>query len=809
MKVDLNGNWLMKKSTDDKFISSIVPGSVYADLMREGIMGDPFWRDNEKEAVEFSQFDYTYMRTFLVSDEFFKNEYIELICDGIDTDAQIFINDVKVAYTNNMHRKWVFDIIEFLKIGENSIRIELASPLKTAREMYVKFPTPDVGACTNGFTGIRKAHCMYGWDWGGRFTDFGIWRNIYLFAYNGAIFDSVYINQQHSENRVDLSIDYTLKGNGDNYFEIEVLATAPDGIVNKQNEEGRIVINNPLLWWPNGYGKQPLYNVSVLLKKNGEIIDEWQRRIGLRTITISQKKDEWGESFAHSVNKTEIFAMGACYIPEDIILSNSNEERTRRLLTDFASCNANVIRVWGGAFFPDDYFFDICDELGMIVWQDFMFACGFYNLTDDFEENITAEMIDNIKRIRHHACLGLWCGNNEVEWFAMENWQGPTSLQKSDYIKLMEYIIPKILKKLDPQTFYWPSSPSSGGGFDKPNSDDCGDTHFWRVWSGELFFTEYRKYYFRYLSEFGFQSLPHEKTIESFSLPEDRNLFSYIMEKHQRSTVGSYRIINNICKLYPMPFNFSDLLYASQLSQAETLKYCVEHLRRNRGRCMGALYWQLNDCWPVLSWSTIDYYGRWKAAQYFSKHFFAPILLSADVETALTQNMDINAQPYEMKKSAVFHISNETFSAFSGKIKWFLCDNCGNVLRKDEHMANVKPLSVYAMEKIDFKEADIYCDFVRYELYDMSENLMSAQSILFCEPKYFRFLKPEIDCLIDGKTIKLTCKGFAKNVEVITEDADELLTDNYFDLFNESKTISVIRGNVENIRIRSVFDIGK
>lgn len=809
MKIDLNGKWLMKKTTDDVFLPANVPGSVFSDLKLEGILPDPFWRDNENEYVAMAENDFIYARTFSVSDETLNSEIIELVCEGIDTNATIFINDIKVDYVDDMHRTWVFNVASFLKAGENTIRIEFVSPLKIAREMFEKIPNSFTSCCTNGFTGVRKAHSMYGWDWGGRFSDIGIWRNIYISAFSGAKFDSVYVRQTHSENCVELAVDYELKNNTDTNFEIEIIVTSPNGTVYKQNSDGKIIIENPSLWWPNGYGEQPLYNIIVNLKKGGQIIDEWEKRIGLRTITVTQNKDEWGESFSHNINGIDIFGMGANYIPEDIMLTHCNEQRTRKLLTDLVSCNGNVIRVWGGAYFPEDFFFDICDELGLIVWQDFMFACGFYNLTEEFEDNIVSEMADNIKRIRHHASLGLWCGNNEIETFACNGWNDPTPAQKSDYLTIMEYIIPKMLKKLDPQTFYWPSSPSSGGAFDKPNDHDTGDCHYWTIWFGQSFYTEYRKLHFRYLSEFGCQGMPNERTIDSFTLPSDRNLFSYIMEKHQRSNIGSYRIADNVFKILPMPYNFSDMVYASQLTQGESLKYCIEHLRRNRGRCMGALYWQLNDCWPVISWATIDYYGRWKAAQYYSKRFFAPVLLSADAETQLTQELDINAQPYDMKKTAIFNISNETRSTFNGKIKWLLCDNVGNVLREGEYAVSVDPLSVFETEKVDFKDADIFKNFVKYELHDNSDKMISSETIMLCAPKYFNFSEPEISVSINGDGINITCKGFAKNVEIITDDADALLSDNYFDLVNESRTISVVRGTVKSVKIRSVIDIGK
>ena len=378
-----------------------------------------------------------------------------------------------------------------------------------------------------------------------------------------------------------------------------------------------MLIENPRLWWPNGYGEQNLYSVLVRLLKNEEEVDTWEKRIGLRTLTKKTTKDEFGEYFAHEVNGVSFFAMRADYIPEDCILGRCSEMRTRQLLTQCKEANFNVIRVWGGGHYPFDGFWDICDELGLVVWQDFMFACALYDLTEEFEENVRRELIDNIRRIRSHPSLGLWCGNNEMEMFTDTEIWGCTPRQKADYIKLYEYIIPKILKEEDPYTFYWPASPSSGGSFDNPNDENRGDVHYWDVWHGNKPITEYRKFYFRYVSEFGFQSFPSIKTVETFTEKEDRNIFSYVMEKHQRNSTANGKIMNYMEQTFLYPSDFDTLLYASQLLQAEAMRYGVEHFRRNRGRCMGAIVWQLNDCWPVASWSSIDYYGRWKALHYY------------------------------------------------------------------------------------------------------------------------------------------------------------------------------------------------
>lgn len=322
--------------------------------------------------------------------------------------------------------------------------------------------------------------------------------------------------------------------------------------------------------------------------------------------------------------------MGANYIPEDNLLTRNPEERTERLIKDCVEANFNMIRIWGGGHYPDDFFFDLCDQYGLIVWQDFMFACSEYALTQEFKETVVQEVVDNVKRIRHHASLGIWCGNNEVEE-AWVYWGPPADPKhKGDYIKLFEFIIPELLKDLDPATFYWSSSPSSGGSFVEPRNHNVGDMHYWEVWHGLKPFTEYREYFFRFCSEFGFQSFPSLKTIETFTLPEERNIFTHVMEKHQKNGAANGKILFYLSENFLYPKDFNSLLYASQILLSEAIKYGVEHWRRNRGRCMGSLYWQLNDCWPVASWSSIDYYGRWKALHYFAKKFYSPVLLSME-----------------------------------------------------------------------------------------------------------------------------------------------------------------------------------
>jgi beta-mannosidase len=796
-----------------EYIDAVAPGSVYNDLLANKKMEDPFWRDNEDKAFPLMENDFEYICAFVAEDEFFAQKEILLRCNGLDTLADIYLNGAFIGKADNMHRVWEFGVKSQLVKGENALKIVFHSPNQFVRKAYAENRVDGSSDALDGFPLLRKAHCMFGWDWGPRLPDAGIWRDIELIGIAEARINNVYIAQTHKNGAVALNFRVEI----DFFEEFEkketeyaVLITGPDGKSALYDRSPETVeIKNPALWMPNGYGSQPLYTVKVLLSRNGRELDSWERRIGLRTLTVRREKDQWGESFAFEVNGSRIFAMGADYIPEDNILSRVKPERTRLLLEHCVSANFNSIRVWGGGYYPDDFFFDICDELGLIVWHDFMFACAVYRLSEEFEENIRAELIDNIKRIRHHASLGLWCGNNEMEDFVDKGvWVGHPS-QKADYIKMFEYVFPKILKEYDPQTFYWPSSPSSGGSFDKAQDPSRGDVHYWEVWHGNKPFSDYRNYYFRFLSEFGFQSFPCLKTVERFTLPEDRNVFSYIMEKHQRNAAANGKILGYLYQTFLYPNDFDTLIYASQLLQAEAIKYGVEHFRRNRGRCMGAVYWQLNDCWPVASWASIDYFGRWKALHYFAKRFFAPLMISCAEEGMLTQDAGANVQPQvkaAMKKSFRLSVANETLSAKNVLVKWEIRDKNAHVLREESAQIAVAPLSSQWLDSIETPDLALFDEYISYHLFENGV-LRSEGTVILSLPKYFHYADPKLTYSIEGNEIIVKASAYAKSVEIQNKDQDFILSDNYFDMNAGEKRVKILSGKPEGVKARSVFDI--
>lgn len=855
-KIDLCGKWRLMILGEnvyhipEEWMEAEVPGSVYGTLLKLGKMPDPYYRDNELDATKLMENDFVYETDMEITQEMLACDGVILRFEGIDTLGEVYLNDTLLGHVENMHRVWEYDIRHLAKVGANTVRVLLHSPIKYIKEENEKVFTGGSNEAMSGYPHLRKAHCMYGWDWGPRLPDAGIFRRVSLQLVDSARLDSVYVIQHHQgphmqelcfeESRVQepLSVPVPEMRGGSLQVQVDsvrlemqmdlevfredeeisavITVTSPDGTVYGQSSDGSITIKHPRLWWPNGYGEQPLYTVqALLLGSDGRLLDVWERQIGLRTMTMDIRKDQWGNQFAHQVNGVDIFAMGADYIPEDNLLSRVTEERTEKLLQAAVEAGHNSIRVWGGGYYPDDHFYDTCDRLGLIVWQDFMYACSSYELSRAFEENIRAETQENVRRIRHHACLGLWCGNNEMETQTLDKCWKPSQKQFYDYIKLFEYIIPEILRQEDPHTFYWPSSPSSGGNFDNPWDENRGDVHYWDVWHGNKPFTEYRKFRFRYLSEFGFQSFPCLETVESFTEPEDRNIFSRVMEMHQRNVAANGKILNYLSATYLYPADFDRLLYASQLLQMEAIRYGVEHFRRHRGHCMGAVVWQLNDIWPVASWASIDYFGRWKALHYAEKRMFAPVLLSCQEAGELSQRPYCIAEPGPMETSVRLCISNETRETVEGICRWQLRSYRGDVLSEGESGVTVGPLESLWLDKTDFTDypgPGVREMYFSYQL-EVKGEILSEGTSLFTAPKHFRFADPGLTLRREGDTLILRAEHFAKSVEIWGDGENGgsyvRLSDNYFDMNPGEKRVRILEGDAERFRLRSVYDIGR
>lgn len=786
----------MYQKNDGGRIPAQVPGSVFHDLMENGLMEDPFYRDNEKKARELSFHDYVYEREFELAQDFLKLDRIELCCEGLDTLTDIFMNGIWVGKTDNMFRLYEIDVKHALKAGINTIRIEFTSASGYAQQENDKEKLFQFDYAMPGMGHIRKGHYMFGWDWGPQLPDMGIYRPISLKGYEAGKITDVRFRQEHKEGSVNIGVktEAEIWSEGVS-FEAEICS--PKGEKKKYAgaaAECEIRIENPLLWWPCGHGKQNLYQVEIRLVKDGTEVDRRHYQIGLRTMELVREKDEWGTSFYFRINGVPVYMKGADYIPEDNILPRCNYDRTRRLLLDCVECNHNAIRVWGGGIYPEEYFYDLCDELGIVVWQDLMFACATYpSGNPEFMETTQAELKYNMGRIRHRACLGLICGNNEMELahvdWAMENREE----NKKKYLRFFEQELPALAKEAAPDVAYWLASPSSGGGFGEPNGEEQGDMHYWGVWHMCEPFVAYRTVNPRFMSEFGIQSFPCLKTMETCTLPEDRNIFSRIMELHQKGgPEGNERILNYISQMYRYPRNFESLLYISQMIQAEGIRYGVEYWRRIYGRCMGTVYWQLNDCWPVASWAGIDSCGRWKALHYFSRKFFAPLLVSVNDED---------------KRLAVY-VTNDRNREYSLELCWGLYRFDGARVKGGVHPAVIGACRSAEVMKLDFRK-DIVTreDEINYVFrVELKENgtVLSENQVYFAPVKYMELTKPEIGVTVT-ETEKDYILGFktdtlVKGLYVDFTDYDFVLSDNFFDLIpGIEKKVLLSRKRAENI----------
>lgn len=804
----LNGTWQL--SAGHRSLESVdmqIPGTVLSGLLAAGKIKDPFYRTNEDATRALFWKDYVFTRTFDVDEELLAQQHIVLVCEGLDTLAEISINGTFLAKTDNMHRTWKFQAKKLLHPGKNEIQIVFRSVLRFIEdypyEAHKKINYIPCGSM-KGNQLLRKAHSMFGWDWGPQTIDAGIFRDIYLQGYSHARIEDIRIHQQHAKNvsvQTSITLSESVPGQklcvelsedgADKPLQTKLCKTNADGVAAVD-----FVIENPKLWWPNDYGDQPLYIVrTTLLDEDGTSLESITRRIGLRTLTISQEKDEWGNEFAFCVNGVKIFTRGGNYIPDDCLYTRITEKKLDYILESCRRAHFNCVRVWGGGYYPSDAFYDLCDEKGLIVWQDLMYACDVYDVTDAFAENCRQETYDNVRRLRHHASLGLWCGNNEIEsaWDHWGDFQKETPYLRADYIRLFEEVLPKAVQEADGETFYWHSSPSSGGCFDNPDDANRGDTHYWDVWHGQKPFTDYRKYFFRFCSEFGFQSFPCAKTVNSFTLEDDRNIFSRVMESHQKNDAANGKMLYYLSENLRYPKDLTHLLYASQVLQGMAIKYGVDHWRRNRGRCMGTLYWQINDDWPAPSWSSIDYFGRWKALHYMAQKFYAPHAVSMTLE-------DHRCHVY---------FSNESFETTEYSLTLSIRDLSGNVLETYETKGNSPAFSAIETAVVDICSWEDQKDDIFLEAVIHTKDQKVLKDVETLVPyKYLNLKNPvistEAEETNDAFILHISSDCFAPFVALDFDDADVIFSDNFFHLTDKTvqdiivKKEDILQGHFEN-----------
>ena len=801
--MSLNGTgWKMTDCSSKETYAAAAPCSVLSVLLEAGVIKDPYYRENEKNTLSYLERDFIFSRNFNVDGELMQEDCIELVFCGLDTITEIFLNGEKLAITKNMHRTYRFEVKDRLHMGANELFIHFHSPLQYIRDyqpqLHKEITICPTGALPGGQY-LRKTQSSFGWDWGPQLPDMGIFREIRIEAFSYAHIREVSFYQEHIDGEVTLFVDPLIEFSDPIPVEIEVRVTGEEPVTvmtrmtdaaRQQTEKGEnevgIPIHDPQLWWPNGMGAQPLYDVKVSLKKADKVYDEKSFRIGLRTITVSREADEYGEEFCFVVNGQKMFAKGANYIPEDAIYPYIREDKIRTLIESACLAHFNCQRVWGGGYYPSDLFYDLCDAYGIVVWQDLMYACNAYDLTTGFENSILAETRDNVIRLRHHACLGLWCGNNEMEsgWHHWGEFQKQSPQLRADYIKMFEYLLPKAVRENDEQTFYWPSSPSSGGCFDEPDREDRGDAHYWGVWHEQKPFQAFREHYFRFLSEFGFQSFPGIKTVRSFTEPEDLNIFSPVMESHQKNPAGNGKILYYLSENFRYPKDFEQLLYVSQILQGMAIKSGVEHFRRHRGRCMGTLYWQLNDNWPVASWSSIDYYGRWKALHYLACRFYAPL-----------------APSIVLKDTAAFvYIVNDTREDMLIRVKVSMLTMEGKELTSYREEAKCAAGSVWksrGRELGHFLNGHSLRDVYVVAEFDCGEGKVLYEDAVFVPYKHLRLapIAPLVDVTEaeDGYMIRLQAEGYIPFVYLDLQLADVIFSDNTFSLHKDKEKIVYVQ----------------
>jgi beta-mannosidase len=781
----LTDPWQFREAGTDEWLPAQVPGSVQTDLLALGRIPDPFVADNELRVQWITDRDWECRLAFQADPETLAEKHIFLVCDGLDTLADVTLNGQTLGHAENAFRQYRWDVKALLTEGENELLITFPSPMAYIRPLLEAQPLRNPTHSLPGGPYLRKAPCQFGWDWGPKLPPVGIWKDVRLEGYSVARLYDVHLRQRHDDESVAISAHVSVARCKDADLCVELCLTGPDGQEQEAgvkltgNEiDGTLAIDvaDPQAWWPNGLGLQPLYDVAVNLLQDDTILDRRTFKIGLRTVELRQEPDEFGTSFTFVVNGVPIFAKGANWIPADSFPTCISSEHLEHLIRSAAQAHMNMLRVWGGGFYEEERFYDLCDRYGILVWQDFIFSCSVYPDDEAFVENVRVEAVENVRRLRHRTSLALWCGNNEMEvgWVGWGWEHMPESERfRRAYDRMFHHLLPEICAAEDPDTPYWPSSPSSNTPFVNPDSVRAGDTHNWTVWHGNRPFEAYREHASRFVSEFGFQSLPCLDTVRTYADEADWNMTSYIMEHHQRNDAGNGKIINYMTDHFRMPKDFPSLVYMTQILQAECVRTGVEYWRRNRRCTNGALYWQLNDCWPVASWASLDYFGRWKALHYAARRFYTPVLLSAEREGIMT----------------TLFLTNDTTDAWQGAVRWSLETLEGEALADGEEAMTIPAVSAVQVCEMDFTgqvDAQNRREVVlAYELWHGDERI-SLGVVPFVPDKHLALTEPELHYTIgetEGTiTLDVTAQRLARFIWLEIEGADVIFSDNYFDL---------------------------
>ncbi|MDZ7330952.1 MAG: ABC transporter permease [candidate division KSB1 bacterium] len=808
MDFELSNGWEFRQVGQTQWLPATVPGCIHLDLLHLQLIEDPFFRDNESKVQWIEDQDWEYQLVFDVPSEFLVRRHLQLIFQGLDTYAEVQLNGQLIIKADNMYRPWSTEVKSILKPKHNVLLVHFRSPIQRLSHEIEKMEVPLPAAnepkrATSPY--VRKAPYHFGWDWGPRLVTCGIWQPVKLVGWDHAkIMDQRIAILELNESKALLEITTQVISDlnqsaivriSDDEHDISKHFAVQLAIGTNQLAQ-RLEIDRPQLWWPNGYGAQALYTFRTELVNSHEIADQHTKRIGLQQLELRRETDHWGESFTFVVNQVPIYVKGADWIPADSLVPRVSADKYRQLLTSAAQANMNMLRVWGGGIYEADLFYDLCDELGILIWQDFMFSCALYPGDEKFLNSVREEASYQVRRLRHHPSLALWCGNNEIEmgWHDW-GWQEKYSANLwEDYLKLFHGVLPEVCRLEDPSRSYWPSSPASDADaiFD-PNDPKAGDTHYWGVWHKQEPFERYLQHLPRFISEYGFQSFPEPETIAQFTTPEDHDISSPVMITHQKHPEGNKLIKRYMEQYFVVPNDFDHFVWLSQILQAEGIKIGAEHFRRIRPRCMGGLYWQLNDCWPVASWSSIDYYGRWKALHYYARRFYSPVLVSPVFENGAYN----------------FYVISDLHQPIDANFSVTLLDFDGTKIFTQRKTFQIQPHAsaiCYSISKSDIpSEIDLQSAFIHASLFNEEQTLLSENAFYFDWPKNLKLIKPMIRFRIAGSdrqfSIEISSTNLARSVILESPGVPGQFSDNFFDLYpNQTRTITFHAARATNKR---------
>lgn len=795
--------WQFKNTRENSWFTATVPGTVHLDLMNNKIISDPYQDENEKKVQWVENEDWDYQTSFEISAKELGNQNIDLVFNGLDTFSEIYLNGKLLRKTDNMFRKWIIPVKQNLKTVENILQIKFKSSVNVGKELAKKVPFT-MPESPRSF--VRKAQYQFGWDWGPRLLTAGIWKDVKLHLWNQAKIENVKIEQKVlTKQKADLTIYTEILSDHEGKYIISI----NDKRNNIQLKKGKnkiqtpFTINNPKLWQPNGWGDPNLYNIKVSLEKESKILDTKNEKIGLKTIELIQEKDAKGKSFYFKVNGNPMYAKGTNWIPSDSFTPRITKEKYQKLIKDCKDANMNMIRVWGGGIYEDEEFYKACDEYGILVWQDFMFAGSFYPSNEEFLNNVKEEVKDQINRLQNHASIALWCGNNEIDE-AIVNWGYQKQFKYSkedslqvwkDYKKLFHDVIPNAVTEVavKDKSIYWPSSPSIGWGHKEGLTE--GDSHYWGVWWGEQPFEMYNEKVPRFASEYGFQGMPSLEAVKSmFSEKPDLSLENPTIKAHEKNARGFHIIDEYMKRDYIVPTDFVKYNYVSQLLQARGMQIAIEAHRRAKPYNMGTLYWQLNDCWPVISWSSIDYLGNWKALHYQVKRSFENQVILAEEKDGILNFYGIND---DLKKFDDVYVEIKVVK-FNGEIlNEITTVPDGKIL---DGIVKFDPIEIENL----IQESNKNEVFLQLILKDKNEKNIAESIHLFSKPKDLKLSKPTVKIKkISATEIEISTDVLAKDVYLM---GDTHFSDNFFDLLPETSRRITLSKPLEKIEVMSLWD---